>query len=63
MDGTDAGHLNSKQAGMIAERANVRKLVLTHLPHFGELNNLIKEAGEYYKGEIILAKYLLQIDI
>lgn len=63
MDGTDAGHLNSKQAGMIAERANVKKLVLTHLPHFGELNDLIKEAGEYYRGEIILAKYLLQLNI
>jgi len=63
MDGTNAGHLNSKQAGMIAERANVKKLVLTHLPHFGELNDLIKEAGECYRGEIILAKYLLQLNI
>jgi len=63
MDGTDAGHLNSKQAGMIAERSNVKKLVLTHLPHFGELNDLIKEAGELYRGEIILAKYLLQLNI
>lgn len=63
MDGTKAGHLNSNQAGMIAERANVKKLVLTHLPHFGELNDLIKEASEFYKGEIVLAKYLLELNI
>lgn len=63
MDGTKAGHLNSKQAGTIAQKANVKKLVLTHLPHFGELNDLIKEAGEFYKGEIVLAKYLLQLSL
>lgn len=63
MNGTNAGHLNSKQAGIIAEKANVKKLILTHLPHFGELNDLIIQAQEYYKGEIILAKYLLEIDI
>lgn len=63
MDGTSAGHLNSKQAGIIANNSNVKKLVLTHLPHFGELDNLIKEASEYYKGEIVLAKHLLQLNI
>jgi len=63
MDGTKAGHLNSKQAGALAQKANVKKLVLTHLPHFGNLNDLIKEASEFYKGEIVLAEYLLQLSI
>ncbi len=63
MDGTKAGHLNSSQAGMLAEKANVKKLVLTHLPHFGNLNDLILQAQENYKGETILAEYMLEIVI
>ncbi|HHZ00310.1 MAG TPA: MBL fold metallo-hydrolase, partial [Tissierellia bacterium] len=63
MDGTKAGHLNSSQAGMLAEKAGVKKLILTHLPHFGDLNNLLLEARDYYKGKIELAFYLKEINI
>jgi len=63
MDGTKAGHLNSSQAGILAENAKVKKLILTHLPHFGELNNLVSQAKEYYKGELELAKFMMEIDI
>lgn len=61
MDGSKAGHLNSTQAGMLAENAKVKRLVLTHLPHFGELNNLISQAQEYYKGETVLAEYMMEL--
>ena len=63
MDGTQAGHLNSFQAGMLAEKANVKKLILTHLPHFGELGNLLIQAKEHYNGEMVLASYLMEINI
>jgi ribonuclease BN (tRNA processing enzyme) len=63
MDGTNAGHLNSTQAGMIAEKSNVKKLVLTHLPHFGEKDRLITEANVFFKGKIVLAEYLLELNI
>jgi ribonuclease BN (tRNA processing enzyme) len=63
MDGTKAGHLTSSQAGLLAEKARVRKLILTHLPHFGDLNNLLAEAREYYEGEIELASYMKEINI
>lgn len=63
MDGTNAGHLNSMQAGMIAGKSHVKKLVLTHLPHFGELSNLVTQAQEFYTGEVILARYLLELNI
>lgn len=61
MDGTKAGHLNSSQAGMLAEKSNVKKLVLTHLPHYGKLNELIEQSKQNYNGEIILASYLMDI--
>jgi ribonuclease BN (tRNA processing enzyme) len=54
-DGTSAGHMNSKEAAYIAEAASVKQLLLTHLPHFGEHDNLVKEAREEYKGQVVLA--------
>jgi ribonuclease BN (tRNA processing enzyme) len=63
MDGTKAGHLNSTQAGMLAEKSNAKSLVLTHLPHFGNLNDLVTQAKEIYGGKILLASYLLELNI
>lgn len=61
MDGTKAGHLNSAQVGELAKKANVNKLILTHLPHFGNHEDLIAQAKQYYNGEIILASYLMEL--
>lgn len=54
-DGTNAGHMNSKEAALIAKGAGVKQLLLTHLPHFGEHENLVKEAKEQFRGQIVLA--------
>ncbi|PCR99328.1 MBL fold metallo-hydrolase [Lactococcus fujiensis] len=37
-------HLSSVEAGEIAKAAGVKKLILTHLPQFGDLNTLREEA-------------------
>ncbi len=58
-----AGHLTSIQAGEIARDAGVQTLILTHLPHFGDQNDLVKQAAKVYKGEIDLARTGLQIHI
>ncbi len=63
MDGSKAGHLNSAQAGLLAENAKVKKLLLTHLPHFGSHSDLLIQAKEHYSGEISLASYLLELNI
>lgn len=55
-DGTSAGHMNSIEAGKIAEKANVKELMLTHLPHYGEVNQLVQEAKEVFHGSVYLAK-------
>ncbi|MFC4651510.1 MBL fold metallo-hydrolase [Lactococcus nasutitermitis] len=39
-------HLSSVEAGNIAHEAGVKKLVLTHLPQFGDLKKLYEEAQE-----------------
>lgn len=55
MDGTQMGHMNSTDAASIASAANVSTLMLTHLPHFGELSELKKDAEQHFDGNVILA--------
>lgn len=62
-DGAIAGHMTSYDAGKLAEKANVKRMVLTHLPHYGDIEQLKKEAGEFYTGEISLAQSNLTIRI
>ncbi|WP_053956515.1 MBL fold metallo-hydrolase [Inediibacterium massiliense] len=49
------GHMTAKEAGKLGHMCNTKKLVLTHLPHFGKHENLLKEAKEEFKGEVELA--------
>ena len=62
-DGSGPGHMTSHDAGKLANQADVKQLVLTHLPHYGNLESLKEEAGEIYQGPIELAYYGLNIKI
>lgn len=55
-NGSAHGHMNSEEAAVIAEEAEVKELILTHLPHFGEHQSLKREAKKTYNGKIHLAK-------
>lgn len=55
-DGEEAGHMTSEEVGFIAAEANVKHLLLTHLPHYGNHEQLITEAKKVYNGPITLAK-------
>lgn len=63
MDGTAAGHMTSRDAGRLASRAEVQLLMLTHLPHFGSLQQLKKEASELFKREIAIARNGLEYQL
>ncbi|TCO68820.1 MBL fold metallo-hydrolase [Marinisporobacter balticus] len=54
--GTITGHLSAGEAGKIAAMADVKQLVLSHLPHFGEHDDLLKQARENFDGKIEMAK-------
>ncbi|MGD6780489.1 MBL fold metallo-hydrolase [Sutcliffiella horikoshii] len=54
-DGKAAGHMNSHDAAKVAQGAEVPQLLLTHLPHFGEVEELVDEAATIYQGKIDLA--------
>ncbi|SFA81815.1 Ribonuclease BN, tRNA processing enzyme [Lentibacillus halodurans] len=55
-DGSAAGHMTSKEGAMIADKANVDELILSHLPQYRDNNDLVKEAKAFYSGSIQLAK-------
>ncbi|HLR62901.1 MAG TPA: MBL fold metallo-hydrolase [Lentibacillus sp.] len=54
-DGSSAGHMTSKEGAVIADKANVGKLILSHLPQYRDNNDLVKEAEQYFDGSIELA--------
>ncbi|ETI68688.1 MBL fold metallo-hydrolase [Neobacillus vireti] len=62
-NGQSAGHMNSVEAGQLAEKAAVKQLILTHLPHYGNLSDLISEASDEYTGIIRLADEFLAISL
>jgi ribonuclease Z len=58
------GHSSAEQAGEIATRAEVGKLYLIHYPTGRFANgNLVEEAGKTYKGEVILARDFMTIEL
>ncbi|GIM30516.1 hypothetical protein CPJCM30710_31820 [Clostridium polyendosporum] len=61
--GAVKGHMCSTEVGDMARRAGIKKLLLTHLPHHGNIKNLAEEVKEVYKGEVILAAFKVIIDL
>jgi len=58
------GHLTSGECGLIAQKAGVRKLLLSHIyPSDIPDTGRVSEAQGVYKGEVILAEDLMQIEI
>lgn len=55
-DGSKPGHMNSKEGALIAEKAQVKTLLLSHQPHFWDRSQLASEAKKYYSGTVRLAK-------
>lgn len=57
------GHLTPSQAGEIASRARVRKLVLTHFYPECDQVDLEKQCRQTYAGPLILAEDLMTIEL
>lgn len=58
-----SGHMTATMAGRLAQEAEVSRLLLTHLPHFGNQQELVKYAESQYNGPIMLAEGGLVIEI
>ncbi len=61
--GETVGHSSAKQAGFIAQRADVGKLYLIHYPTGKYANgDLVAEARTTFQGDVILAKDFMVLD-
>lgn len=54
-DGSGPGHMTSKENAQIAARAGVSDLILSHLPHFGDTDQLAAEAKQSFTGKVQVA--------
>lgn len=54
-DGSAAGHMNSSDAAMLARNAEAMNLLLTHLPHYGNISDLLEDAIKNFNGKVELA--------
>lgn len=55
MEGSSSGHMNAKEAGLLASQTKAKKVILTHLPHYGDLESLLKTARNEGNEKIDLA--------
>lgn len=55
-DGSKAGHMTSHEGAEIASKAQVSRLLLSHLPQYGDQTQLIDEAQVHFQGPIHLAR-------
>lgn len=55
-DGSKPGHMNAGEVGRLARDAEVKKVILTHLPHVGRQEDLVQQVRSIYSGPVYLAK-------
>jgi ribonuclease BN (tRNA processing enzyme) len=61
--GDKIGHCTAPEAGKIAQMSGAKSLVLTHLPHYGDVDMMLQQASQTYAGPIQLARAGLSITI
>lgn len=58
------GHMAAESVGKIAHELKIKKLVLTHIaPYYLKNLDIKKEAKQFYKGPVLIAKDLMKIKI
>lgn len=63
MNGKGSGHMTSQDAGILAYQSKAKRVLLTHLPHYGELNDLVVSAKKQGNPNIELAKSGMLIEL
>ena len=63
MDGAGSGHMTSEHAGILAYQSKAKRVLLTHLPHFGDLNDLVVSAKKQGNENIELAETGMLIEL
>lgn len=62
IDDESDGHSNAKEAGAVAQRAGVKKLVLVHLPPNGSVAKLLSTAKKTFDGKVVVGKDFMRVN-
>jgi ribonuclease BN (tRNA processing enzyme) len=62
-DARKTGHLTAKQAGELAREAGVKRLVLTHYPHYGDILDLRDQATVAFGKPVEMIETLQVLDV
>jgi ribonuclease BN (tRNA processing enzyme) len=57
-----AGHMSAYEAADLAQMSQSKELLLTHLPHYGNHEELLSNAAKKFMGDIYLAGYGLSFE-
>ncbi|WP_100373618.1 MBL fold metallo-hydrolase [Bacillus sp. FJAT-45037] len=57
------GHMNSEDVAKLANSSAVDQVMISHLPHHGEHEQLKEEIKQSYEGEVLLARTGLTIEL
>ena len=60
-EGSSAGHMNPASVSRLANAARAGKLVLTHLPIYGDRTDILESVRAQYDGRVLLAKPFLEV--
>ena len=63
ISGEKAGHMNSLEVARLARDAGVKQLIYTHLPIYGNCDELKQDILQIYDGAVTKAEKLLEMDI
>ena len=58
-----ASHMHAGACGKLANRAGVKRLVLSHFYETADRSNIVSQARKYFHGPIVKAKDLLQLRV
>src|SRR5699024_712351 len=62
-DGEPMGHMNAEDVGMLADESGAGKDVMSHLPHYGSLEEIAVTFRKSGAGEAVLAEAGMEIEV
>ncbi len=65
-EGEDAkrlGHMNAEEAGLLASESGVKKVILSHLPHYGNTEELLQTVRTMGLDDVKLAETGMVMEI
>jgi ribonuclease BN (tRNA processing enzyme) len=56
-------HMHAEECGKVAEKANIKKLLLSHFYETADRSNVVAQARRFFSGKIVKGKDLLTLKV